>query len=272
VSSLGRVTALAAEAALWITGAALIAGAAGMQWNVDLPIDTTLLSGPTPYVATTPGPSASPAGPSLAPGASPTISPVAKAYQAYIARTDYQVEGKYTIIWAGTVSGSAYEADQNGTFSYKAGDQTESYRETIKGVVTTYDKVAVGGSEYDSKNGGAWTKTARAATDAESAKLLFAPAMLFVDKGIETKNGAQLHRLELADPGVYNRAMLKASDNATDAFVSYVVWVQDDGTPAALSAEGWVVEPVNGASVKMTVSEEFRIIATSGVTIVAPKV
>ena len=236
MSSLGRVTALAAEAALWITGAALIAGAAGMQWNVDLPIDTTLLSGPTPYVATTPGPSASPAGPSLAPGASPTISPVAKAYQAYIARTDYQVEGKYTIIWAGTVSGSAYEADQNGTFSYKAGDQTESYRETIKGVVTTYDKVAVGGSEYDSKN------------------------------------GAQLHRLELADPGVYNRAMLKASDNATDAFVSYVVWVQDDGTPAALSAEGWVVEPVNGASVKMTVSEEFRIIATSGVTIVAPKV
>lgn len=272
MSTLGRVTALAAEAALWITGGALIAGAAGMQWTVDLGIDTTLLSGPTPYVASTHGPSASPDGPTLAPGASPTISPVAQAYQAYIARADCQFRAKFTYVQTATISGSPWQMDMNGTLSYRAGDSTDSHRETVKGVVTTYDYVKLGSDTYTSKNGGAWTKSARSDSDRASDKLLLAPAMLFVDRGVETKNGARLHRLELADPGAYNRAVLKTSAGLTDGFVAYVVWVQDDGTPAAISLQGWLVQQIDGTSTRVTIAEDMRIIATSGVTIVAPKV
>ena len=119
-------------------------------------------------------------------------------------------------------------------------------------------------------NGQAWTKSARSATSTAFYKLLFAPTLLMVDKGVETKNGAQLHRLEVADPVAFSKALVKASTDATDAQATYTVWVGDDGTPAAIKVEGWEDGTIEGAKIRATVVEEFRIIATSGVTISAP--
>lgn len=277
MSTLGRTTAFAAEAAIWIAGAALIASAAGMHWETDLQNALNELTGVTPTPATSAassaGASASPTATvveSLAPGASPTISPVVAKYQAYVARPDYQFKAKYTSVMTYTLKGSPYEVDTSGTLSYKAGDTADSYRQTVAGAVITYDDVGLGSVEYKSQNGGAWTKSARSASSAAADKLLLAPTMLFVDKGVEAKNGAPLHRLEVADAAAYSTAFLKTQTGATGAQATCTVWVADDGTPADFKIEGWVQAPIQGVSTKMTFVMEFRIIATSGVTISAP--
>ena len=82
MSKLGGFTAFAAEAALWVSGAALIASAAGAHWSFDpstVDLGKLLGSGPSPTASTSP--TAAP----LAPGASPTISPIVTKYLAFVA-------------------------------------------------------------------------------------------------------------------------------------------------------------------------------------------
>jgi hypothetical protein len=228
-----------------------------MHWSVP---EVGGLTGAAASASASASPSPSLAVESLAPGASPTISPIVQKYQAYIARPDYQFKAKYVITETAAVGGLPYEIYMSGTMFYKAGDYTDSRRMAVNGTVTTFDYVYLGGSHYQSIDSGAWTKSARSATDIASDKVMFAPAMVFVDKGVETKNGAQLHRLDVADPVAYSKAMVKATSGATDAQVTYTAWVGDDGTPAALRIEGWIVGVVDKVSTKITVAFEFRLI------------
>ena len=118
MSKLGGTTALAAEAAIWIAGVALIASAAGMHWETDLQNALNELTGSTPQPATSAGASASPTAAlvveSLPPGVVPSLSPMSK-YQAYVARPDYQFKAKYTMVTTFTLKGTPYEMDISGT-------------------------------------------------------------------------------------------------------------------------------------------------------------
>jgi hypothetical protein len=272
VSKLGGVTLFAAEAALWVTGAAMVAGMAGAHWSVDIPVDMSSLTGQTP--APTASPSASPSASisiqTLAPGASPTASPLVAKYQAYVAAANYQFAAKYTAAAKSTVGGKPVEVDLSGTMSYRAGDDSDFSRVTTDGTVNTDDTIAVGSSKYERINGGAWAKSARAATDSASDRLTFAPKALFLDDGVEAKNGLQLHRLDIADPVAFSTAMVKVSSGATAAQFVYTVWVDDNGVPAAIHVEGTITGKVAGVSASTTLIEDFRVIATSGVTITAP--
>lgn len=275
------MVAFSAEAGIWIAGAALIASAAGMHWSADLPkVDLDALTGakssasasgsPVASASASPFASASAAVKSPTPGPPATISPIVGKYLAVVAKPDFQFKCRYTSSTTFTLSGTAYDDNLAGTMSYKAGDAADSRTETINGVVTTYDYVYLGSTQYESRDGAAWTKSARPASDVASSKLLFTPAVMFVDRGVETKNGAQLHRLEIADADAFSKAMLKASDGTTAAQLKYTVWVADDGTPAGFRIEGWMQTPVGGVSTKATTVEEFLVTATSGVTITAP--
>jgi hypothetical protein len=264
MGKLGRLTAFAAEAALWVTGAALVAGAAGAHWNVDPAAALNdILAQPSE------SPSIS-AGPTLAPGASATASPVALKYMAYVARPDFQFRAKSTEAISVTSAGKTVVMDMDGTLSYRAGNVIDSHRETVAGAVTTEDYVYVGDQQYESKNGAAWVKSPRPATEKASDKMLFAPTSRFVEAGVETKNGLQLHRLQVADATAFDKAIVKATDGATDADMTLTVWVGDDGAPAAIRLEGWIVATVNGVAAKETTDSELRIVTTSGVTIAAP--
>jgi hypothetical protein len=96
-------------------------------------------------------------------------------------------------------------------------------------------------------------------------------AVAFVDKGPESKNGAQLHRLELVDQSTFNSYMQKSlgSDTRASSF-TFTVWVNDDGTPADMLAQGSVTATASGKKLNATMTEEFRIFALSGVGISAP--
>jgi hypothetical protein len=267
---LGTATAFAAEAALWISGAALIASAAGVTWNVD--VNGLMAAQPSASASVVPSssPTATFAVVSLAPGASPTMSPVVRKFLAYVARPDFQLKAKFTVSSIYTVSGLPKNVTQSGTLSYKSGDDSDNLRETVNGTVTTYADFDIGSYSYESKNGGPWTRSSRPTGDSEADRLLFAPTMTFLDRGVETKNGTQLHRLELADPSSFNKAWLKTQPELTDTQQTYTVWVRDDGTPAAYRLSGPVEISIGGTPTSMANDQEFRIFALSGVSITAP--
>jgi hypothetical protein len=290
VSKYGGAAAFAAEAALWIAGAALIAGAAGMHWNLELPaLNLNTLTGATPSAAASAGPSASaavhlsssPAARSTAssaasvavasraPSSTPAATTIVQKYRDFVARPDFQFTAKFTVSQTFTVNGTPVVDNQSGTMSYKAGDDTDSHTETVNGAATHYDYVHLGHDTYESIDGGAWTKSTRSVTEIASDRVIFTPTVAFIDEGFETKNGASLHRLA-ADQDAFSKALVKTTEGATDGQVTFTVWVGDDGTPAYFKLQGWAQLPVNGVSTKVTETQEFRVTATSGVTITSP--
>jgi hypothetical protein len=139
MSAVGRATIFAAEAALWIAGAAIVAGVAGGHWSIDVPIDMSSLTGDTPAPTASPSASATPTLviQTLAPGASPTVSPLVAKYQAYVASPDFQFVAKFTVLMNAIVKGNPVEIALSGTSRYKNGDIASSGRVTSDGTVYT---------------------------------------------------------------------------------------------------------------------------------------
>jgi hypothetical protein len=274
MSKIGKFTAFAAEAALWVTGAALIASAAGMHWNVD--ISGTSLGGlvggrSTPAAsAPTAGGSTGP-GASLAPGASPTTSPISTKLMAFMSQHS-QVRAKVWMSISGTAGSVQVKVTMSGSMSSDGDSDTISYRTTANGAVTTKDTVDVGQTSYVSDNGGSWTKSARSASSVSSAEAPLTPTMRFVDKGVESKYGVELHRLELIDTTALTAATLKnlGPPSFQTGQFTLTVWTTDAGAPSVLEEDGSYQGTSANGPTKGTLVEEFRFTAFSGVVITAP--
>jgi hypothetical protein len=272
VSKLGGVIAFSAEAGIWIAGAALIASAAGMHWSVDLPaVDLSALTGPSPSAAASGSPSASGAVKSPTPSATPTLAPIVQKFQAYQARSDFQFKATLTRSETGIMGGTPIQVTMTGTLSVKGGDQAGSFKTTGSGDVTTNDAVVLGNYRYVRANGGSWTQSTRSAAEIESSKYFVSPTLVFLDKGVEIKNGAQLHRLELEYGSAYSDRVAKGIEpTATGSQIMFTIWVHDDGAPVVFRHDGWLEMPIDGTPTMITVVQEITVTATSGVTITAP--
>jgi hypothetical protein len=274
MSKLGNVTAFAAEAALWVTGAAFIASAAGMHWNVDLTgTDIGGLVGARPSASASAGSSGGAAGPgaSLAPGASPTTSPISAKLMAFMSQHS-QVRARVWMSISGTAGSVPVKVTMSGSMSSDGDSDTISYRTTANGAVTTKDTVDVGQTSYASDNGGSWTKSARSASSVSSAESPLTPTMRFVDKGVESKYGVELHRLELIDATALTAATLKnlGPPSFQTGEFTLTIWTTDDGTPSVLEEDGSYQGTSDSGPTKGTMVEEFRFIAFSAETITAP--
>jgi hypothetical protein len=226
---------------------------------------------PSPSAAASASPSPTLAIQTLAPGASPTMSPLAAKYQAYVARADYQFIAKYTEVLTTTLKGKPVEIDMSGTMAYLNGNDVDHSRVTVDGAVETDDVVSLDAFDYESIDSQPWTKKDRPAADIAMERLIVGPVAIFIDRGVETKNGLRLHRLDIADPVAFSKTILKINAGvSTDGQYTYTVWVDDNGVPEDIKLDGWDMEPADGVSTKSTVTEEIRIIATSGVSISAP--
>jgi hypothetical protein len=252
VSRLGSITAFTAEAAVWVAGAALIAGVAGMHLSVDLPAINIL-----PAASASPPPS---------PAAS--TQPVVK-FKAFLAKPTLQFSA--TIDNAVTISGANILTHETitGTASYRSGDASSSLTNTILGVTKTEDQVMLGKTTYLRENGGKWTKRDRVPADTAGTPEMLSPTQTFSDAGLATKNGVQLHRIEDADTTAFGTA-LQAGGTGTHYQLTLVFWVADEGTPAAIEVGGTYQDTVNEAPVTVTLDEQWTITATTGVTITAP--
>jgi hypothetical protein len=141
---------------------------------------------------------------------------------------------------------------------------------TSKGTTVPYDSVYSGSFAYERVNGGPWIKKPRKNSDTAIWRILLSPSRLFVETGVETKNGSELHRLEVADPAALS-AEFDDIGTLTDAHMTAVFWTRADGTPAVIRMEGTWTQPVNGIEAKVTTAQEFVLTKLSGVAITAPK-
>jgi hypothetical protein len=252
LSRLGSISAFAAEAALWVAGAALIAGAAGMHWSVSLPAVDFL-----PAASASPPPS-------------PAVStlPVVR-FKAFLSKPTLQFTARLDQTL--TISGASIQIQETttGTVAYRSGDANSSLTNKILGVTETEDEVSLGKTTYTREDGGKWTKRDRVPADTAGTPEMLSPAQTFNVAGLETKNGVRLHRIETADTSALNAA-LQAGGTGTHYKLTLVFWVADDGTPAAIEVAGTYQDTVNEAPVTVTVDEQWTITATSGVTITAP--
>jgi len=244
LSRVGSITAFAAEASLWIAGAAIIAGAAGAHWATpSVDVDSLVAQ--------------------VWPGASPSL---VASYTSKVTASDFQASGSI----AGTVSvtsgGQKTDGTYSGTFKIKGNDSSSTMTMTVGGSKSTGDQVSVGGSDYSRTNNGAWTKSASSSTGF-SFSLLTAGGV--TDKGVETHTGQRLHHLDLVKPP--NAKSLFSDPNMATGTYVVVLWAKDDGTPAGMTVSGSWSQAVNGASAQETISLDYSFDTLSGVTIEAPK-
>jgi hypothetical protein len=249
MSRLGSATAFTAEAALWVAGAALIAGAVGMHWRVDVPAINLL-----------------PAASQQPPSPAATTQPVLRL-QAFLAKPTLQFKAK--LDQTATISGPGISATvtSSGTVAYRSGDASSSLT-TALGVSTTEDQVMLGSVTYTRDDGAKWTKRNRVAGDTGGSAEMLSPTQPLIDKGLETKNGVQLHRLEAADTTDLDKAL--AGGTRTGYQVSLVFWTTDNGTTAAIEVSGSYQDIVSETPVTVTIDQNWTITATTGVTITAP--
>lgn len=270
MSSAGDKVAAVAEVGLWVAAAALIAGAVGMRLPGGLLASSTATPGTSAVAIASPGASPTPTlTSSLAPTPSPapTLSPLVRKFQAYLARKDFQFQATGTGSQSAVGVNLSVDLALTGSMAYKAGDEWDTTKMTSNGQTMTDDTTYAGSNKFERMNGGPWIKKPRKATD---SRILFSPTRLFVDTGVETKNGTALHRLEVADPAALS-AEIDALGIVTNSHLMLVFWTRADGTPAVFQMEGTWTQAVNGVQASVTTTEEFAFTKWAGVTISPPK-
>jgi hypothetical protein len=252
LSRLGGVTAFAAEAALWVAGAALIAGAAGAHWSVSLPAIDIIPAKSTQQPATL----------------APSTPPVTRL-KAFLAKPTLQFTAR--LEQTSTISGPniLIQETTTGTVAFRAGDASSSMTNKILGVSKTEDEVSLGKYTYSRENGGKWSKRARVPADTAGSSEMLSATQPMNDAGLETKNGEKLHRIEAVDTSAYSAA-LQAGSTRSKYDLTLVFWVADDGTPVAIEVAGTYQDVVGEATATVTVDQQWIITATSGVNITAP--
>ena len=243
MSRVGSITAFAAEASLWIAGAAIIAGAAGAHWgSPSVDVDSLVAQ--------------------VWPAASPSL---VERYASKVS-ADFQASGPVAGTVSVTMSGKTIDGTYSGVFKMKGSDSSTTMTVTFPGSTTTDDEVSVGDSDYTRTNGGKWTKKARSSAGLSIPGLA---AGGVTDKGVETHNGKRLHHLDPVKPP--DPKSFLSSPNMTAGTYVLVLWAKDDGTPAGVTISGSWSEEVDGAPAQSTISLDYNFEALSGVTIVAPK-
>ncbi len=273
MGKVGIVTAFAAEASLWLAGAVIVAGAAGTRWDMPaMPaIDLGGLIAPSSLDA---GPSQS-ASASLAvesPSGSPAAATALARYLAYTGRPGFQ--------YAVTFTGSSSYRTTKGTTRYsltgsEAGagkDCSESSTNSTNR--TSHQIVLVGQNQYERVDNGPWQHEGRLPGDTCEAAGSFRYQSL-VDKGLELKNGARLHRLEVADSaqfGSYYEGLEAEADSRTAFQDTLIIWVHDDGSPAAFRLSRSYDQILSSTLTTVTYTCDYVVTKLSGVAITAPKI
>lgn len=267
MSKFGGFTAFSAEAALWVAGVALIAGAAGAHWsmpNVDV--------GGLVASSTTPGPSVSHAATSPTakpkPTPSPSPLPALDAYLKLVVRSDFQYEAtsRFTVQFNRSAVVSVNEA---GTDTAR-GDSCSMIQNYTGTTVSKIQVVMIGSDQYKKTDSAAWAKTARGNLACEVPFLLSYTGL--TDKATETKNGVKAHRLEVSDAVQFSSYYEKheAGLAGTLAQGTLKIWVKDDGSPVALQMVLSYTPTVNGVARPTVLTETYTFTKFSGVTITAP--
>lgn len=193
-------------------------------------------------------------------------------FTSKITASDFQASGPISGTLSMTLGGGTYDATISGTEKLKGKDSDQSMTTSLAATGTTpasastTDIITVGDSTYTRSDNGAWTKAAR--SDSDITTILGAVAI--ADKGVETHNGQQLHRLDSTKAFDPKLIFSSSSSSLTDVKVTLTFWAKDDGTPAGMMIAGTYTQDMNGTPAAVTMSLDFSFTSLSGVTVEAP--
>jgi hypothetical protein len=186
-------------------------------------------------------------------------------YTSKVTTSDFQASGAVAGTISFTLSGQKYDGTYSGSFKMKGKDSSSTMTVAIAGTSSTTDQVSTGDSDYTRVGSGSWTKAPRSPSGMSIPDMV---AGGLTDKGVETHNGQQLHRLDPVK-AIEGKALFSDPNMSTGTF-SVVLWAKDDGAPAGLSISGTWKQDMNGTMTDVTLAVDFDFQDLSGVTIEAP--
>jgi hypothetical protein len=269
LGKLGSATAFAAEAAIWIAGAALIASAAGARW--DMPkVDVEGLLGRSSASPASSG-SAAPTA-TVVPAPPPTPATALARFLSYAGQPDMQYAMTASGQWSYENSRTSWSVKWKGSMIASYNDCSESWTSTQGSKTSTQDAIIAGEFVYERTGKAPWTKDARSNNQTcEQVGLVRYSGL--VDKGIETKAGKSVHRLEVADPiqfGSYYEKFSTRTTGQTLTQVTMSIWVKEDGLPVAIRLSGSHNQAINGTATHVTYVDDYTVTKTTGATIAPP--
>jgi hypothetical protein len=275
LSKLGGLTAFAAEAALWVTGAALIAGAAGMHWNVDLPkVDLLTPQSPNPALVATASPiTSAPIASTLATSTPAASLPagkltVAQKLKAFLDNPGLQLEVTMVVSMKITANGRTLNGTEKDTIDYSAGAVSKVSNVDLAGLSSSNSQVSIGDTVYYQTDGSTWA-TMKRPSDFLLPITLHWENRVFIDKGVEKKSGRQLHRLEATDATELIADYQKAT-GFSNVKLALVYWADNNGMPVYFNLSGSYTAVVKGVTENVQMTEAATVVKTSGVTVSAP--
>ena len=210
------------------------------------------------------------------PTPAPTLSPLVAKFQALPGQEGLPVPGHRDGVRSSYTSASQ-SLDVAVTIRSIQGGRRGRHDQADdrNGKTATYDNVNTGSHGYERLNGGPWIdKASRRSTD---TRQLADPCSRRLDcsstPDVETKNGQELHRLEVAD---LRRLQLRDRDSwrtSTEAHLTLTFWVKaDTGAPVAFRVDGTLEISMKGVATRHDPGRgAHRLGKLSGVAIAAPK-
>jgi hypothetical protein len=130
---------------------------------------------------------------------------------------------------------------------------------TLAGQAQTTETITVDGRGYDRTDDGPWVEEEPAGgDDPQSLAELLAVVSSLEDTGTETRDGRELHHLELPDGGAFPaEAMGIDTSVLEDPEFTMEFFAEPDGTPAVLAIEGTWTQAINDEDVDAEMSLDF---------------
>jgi hypothetical protein len=209
---------------------------------------------PTPAPASPLAPTAAPTAPPAA--AQPTPAPdVAALFARWMASDQLDLAGEIT----GSMTLGNLIGDITGAMATRGADSAMQMTITIPDVLQTSNyQITVDGHRYESKDGGPFFEVPLQEEDDQFSATLAAAALAAEDRGIETRDGQQLHHLvpstgsgvTAADLGMTDPSMANASGTLD-------FYARDDGSLAVLAVTlSWTMAS-GGQSIPASMELDF---------------
>lgn len=233
----------------------------------------------TPTPPSSVGPSVAPASvaPSVAPTAAPTAAPTpAPTPTPLDAVTPFLAAiGMPGFTARATVSGMLVVGTATspiaGTYDVSGTDYHRALKIGAGTKVTTKHLIVSESAAYTATGDGPWFEAAFPAAGSGLASVLHS-IQVVVDRGVETKNGRQLHHL-VATGALLPPAVLGLTDPSITAVTGTLeFWVSDDGTPQVIGATGaWTQKSGKDPAAPATLTAELAVASGGAVAVTAPE-
>jgi len=196
-----------------------------------------------PAATTSPSASVASAPPSIAPSPSPSAADVSAAFIKAITNPTFKGSSDVT----GTITFGTFDGDADGTFDFNGGDSHTRITLSIAGQDQTTETISLGDNKYERTDDGPWVEGEAQAADRESLSDILRAVIELEDMGVETRDGRELHRLQLPDGGeIPAEAMGIDASVLKDPKFTMEFFAEPDGTPAVMAVEGTWTQEVNG--------------------------